>query len=129
MLDTAKPYWQDLQTSHARANAASKQSKFPASREQLNHRAQISLVSDNLTKPTMVVSNENMDSPANMYVTSGVQQTNAAETSLSVTQILSTGQKTKVDVLFVFCFLAKRMVEILVFSHIIKFIVFISSYG
>jgi len=99
---------------HNTASATSPhQSRLSLERQQFNQSIPVSFVSSSSSKPTMAVSNENIDSQLSTPVTSALQQTSTADTSFTVTQILSTGQKKRVDVVFVSCFLCvKCLVEI-----------------
>ena len=98
-LDAAESYWPDVPTlTTDRADASSVKSQLCISHEQFNHRAQVSSVSESSTKPTTMVSSENVDS----WVTLAIQRTNTAEPSSVATHVLSTGQKKRVCVLSVF---------------------------
>lgn len=74
-----------------------KQSRFPGSDQQF---MQGLLVTDDSAKTIVTASSGNITT----------QQLNAAETLPVVTQILSVGQKKRVDVLFMFCFLLLNVV-------------------
>ena len=128
LLDTTEAAWQDVQMlTHDMSSAVANQSRFSFAHPQFNQTSQASLVSSCSSKPTRAVNDEQFDSQLNKDVTDVtlvVQQTNTADTSSSVTQILSAGQKKRVDVLFEFCFcFAKYLVEILILVlHVFKLV-------
>jgi len=103
-LDAAEAAWQDVQMlTHNTSGAMSNQSRFPFAHPQFSQTSHVSLASSSSLKQTRAVSNENFDSQLNRDVTDVtlvVQRPNTADTSSTVTQILSTGQKKRVDFLF-----------------------------
>ena len=89
-FDSTKAYWHEAEIlTHSTANDVAKQSRLPASDQQFR---QVSSVTGSSTQPIMAAS-----SGTGSITT---QQTSTAETSPVVTQVLSTGQKKRVDVLF-----------------------------
>jgi len=106
-LDAVEHYQQDVPTlTHVRASTMSEQSQSHSS-IQHRHFSPRSQVLGSLAKPTVVNSNESEDSRVNASAVSAVDSAQQTSTTnaLSVTPILSTAQKKKVDLLSIYFFL------------------------
>ena len=99
-LGTAEAHWQDVPVL-THGTVMSSQSRFPLAHQQFDQKTQVLCVSNSSSKPGRVVCNEGIDSQFYGHDASALQQTNSADTLSTGKQILSAGQKRRVDVLFV----------------------------
>jgi len=106
-VSVAKPLWQDAEIlTHSTAKDMSEKSRFPASDQQFKHSL---LMTDRSVNRVMADGSRSITT----------QQTNTAQTSPTMTPVLSTGQKKRVDVLSVSCSILLNRIFLVNYSSLI----------